>query len=61
VRKSENGAENLAQTLRSDRLSRGPETAWRIKPLFQQGSTWQVAVVFSRPIARNVAAMTIRR
>ncbi|MEA2978524.1 MAG: hypothetical protein QOF09_347, partial [Alphaproteobacteria bacterium] len=38
---SENGAENLRREqfprkeLRRDRLSRGPETAWRIKPLFR--------------------------
>src|SRR5215203_6532504 len=39
---SENGAENLRREqfsrkeLRRDRLSRGPETAWRIKLLFRQ-------------------------
>src|SRR6476659_8615035 len=38
---SENGAENLRREqfsrkeLRRDRLSRGPETAWRIKLLFR--------------------------
>jgi hypothetical protein len=59
---SENGAENLRRDqfsrkeLRRDRLSRGPETTWRIKSLFRQTSTWQVGVVFSRPIGGSEAA-----
>ncbi len=34
--------------MRQDRLSRGPETTWRIKSLFRQATTWQVGVAFSR-------------
>jgi hypothetical protein len=62
---SENGAENLRRDqfsikeLRRDRLSRGPETAWRIKPLFRQACTWQVAVVFSRLNRRNRGIVAI--
>ena len=41
-----------------DRLSRGPETTWRIKSLFRQAGTWQVGVVFSRLIGRTAAGLT---